>query len=125
MIWIKRIGKILGVLLLLVVLFLASLYRPDFSAEEVNAKYLTPESQFIEVGGIRVHVRIMGEGEPIFLLHGSFASLHTWEPWQQGAKKKRGIKWAPKGIKCRGVLIDTRCKDLYFKICFNRGRTQQ
>ena len=83
MIWIKRIGKGLGVLLLLVVLFLASLYRPDFSAEEVNAKYLTPESQFIEVGGIRVHVRIMGEGEPIFLLHGSFASLHTWEPWQQ------------------------------------------
>ena len=83
MIWIKRIGKVLGVLLLLVVLFLASLYRPDFSAEEVNAKYLTPESQFIEVGGIRVHVRIMGKGEPIFLLHGSFASLHTWEPWQQ------------------------------------------
>ena len=83
MIWIKRIGKVLGFLLLLVVLFLAALYRPDFSAEEVNAKYLTPESQFIEVGGIRVHVRIMGEGEPIFLLHGSFASLHTWEPWQQ------------------------------------------
>ena len=83
MIWIKRIGKALGVLLLLMVLFLASLYRPDFSAEEVNAKYLTPESQFIEVGGIRVHVRIKGEGEPIFLLHGSFASLHTWEPWQQ------------------------------------------
>ncbi len=81
--WIKRIGKVLGVLLLLMVLFLASLYRPDFSAEEVNAKYLTPESQFIEVGGIRVHVRIKGEGEPIFLLHGSFASLHTWEPWQQ------------------------------------------
>lgn len=81
--WIKRIGKVLGVLLLLVVLFLASLYRQDISPDEVNSKYLTPESQFIEVGGIRVHVRIKGQGEPIFLLHGSFASLHTWEPWQQ------------------------------------------
>jgi pimeloyl-ACP methyl ester carboxylesterase len=81
--WIKRIGKILGVLLLLMVLFLISLYRPDFSTEEVNSKYLTKESQFIEVGGIPVHVRIKGEGEPIFLLHGSFASLHTWEQWQQ------------------------------------------
>ena len=81
--WIKRIGKVLGVLLLLMVLFLASLYRSDISPDLVNAKYLTPESQFIEVGGIRVHVRIKGEGEPIFLLHGSFASLHTWEPWQQ------------------------------------------
>jgi pimeloyl-ACP methyl ester carboxylesterase len=67
----------------LVVLFLASLYRQDISPDEVNSKYLTPESQFIEVGGIRVHVRIKGQGEPIFLLHGSFASLHTWEPWQQ------------------------------------------
>ncbi len=81
--WIKKIGKVLGVLLLLVVLFLASMYRGDSSVEEVNANYLTPESQFIEVGGIRVHVRIIGEGEPIFLLHGSFASLHTWEQWQQ------------------------------------------
>lgn len=81
--WIKRIGKILGILLLLMVLFLISLYRPDFSTEEVNSKYLTKESQFIEVGGIPVHVRIKGEGEPIFLLHGSFASLHTWEQWQQ------------------------------------------
>lgn len=81
--WIKIIGKVFGVLLLLVVLFLASLYRQDISPDEVNSKYLTPESQFIEVGGIRVHVRIKGQGEPIFLLHGSFASLHTWEPWQQ------------------------------------------
>ena len=81
--WIKKIGKVLGVLLLLMVLFLASMYRRDISPEEVNANYLTPESQFIEVGGIQVHVRIIGDGEPIFLLHGSFASLHTWEQWQQ------------------------------------------
>ena len=81
--WIKRIGKVLGVLLLLMVLFLASLYRRDLSPDQVNTKYITPESQFIEVEDIRVHVRIMGEGEPVFLLHGSFASLHTWEPWQQ------------------------------------------
>jgi pimeloyl-ACP methyl ester carboxylesterase len=44
---------------------------------------LTPESQFIEVDGLKVHVRILGEGEPVFLLHGSFASLHTWDAWQQ------------------------------------------
>lgn len=81
--WIKTIGKGLGGIFLLMVLFLASLYRQDISPDEVNLKYLSPESQFIEVGGIRVHVRVKGEGEPIFLLHGSFASLHTWEPWQE------------------------------------------
>ena len=81
--WIKRIGKVLGVLLLLMGLILASLFRQDLSPDQVNTKYITPESQFIEVAGMRVHVRIMGEGEPVFLLHGSFASLHTWDQWQQ------------------------------------------
>ena len=83
MIWIKRFGMVLGGILLLLLVVLASAYRSDLSAEAVNAKYLTPESKFIEVDGIQVHVRILGEGEPVFLLHGSFASLHTWDAWQQ------------------------------------------
>jgi pimeloyl-ACP methyl ester carboxylesterase len=28
-----------------------------------------------------IHYRIEGEGEPLLLLHGAFASLHTFEPW--------------------------------------------
>jgi len=83
MIWIKRIGLVLGGMVSLLVIALASAYRSDLSAEAVNAKYLTPESKFIEVDGVQVHVRILGEGEPVFLLHGSFASLHTWDAWQQ------------------------------------------
>jgi pimeloyl-ACP methyl ester carboxylesterase len=83
MIWIKRFGMVLGGILLLLLVVLASAYRSDLSAEAVNAKYLTPESKFIEVDGVQVHVRILGEGEPVFLLHGSFASLHTWDAWQQ------------------------------------------
>ncbi len=83
MIWIKRIGLVLGGMVILLVIALASAYRSDLSAEAVNAKYLTPESKFIEVDGVEVHVRILGEGEPVFLLHGSFASLHTWDAWQQ------------------------------------------
>ena len=83
MIWIKRIGLVLGGMVILLVIALASAYRSDLSAEAVNAKYLTPESKFIEVDGMQVHVRILGEGEPVFLLHGSFASLHTWDAWQQ------------------------------------------
>lgn len=83
MIWIKRFGMVLGGILLLLLVVLASAYRSDISPEAVNEKYLTPESQFIEVDGLKVHVRILGEGEPVFLLHGSFASLHTWDAWQQ------------------------------------------
>lgn len=83
MIWIKRIGKLLAGLVLTVLFFLLLLYRSDISAEEINKKYQTPQSHFIEVDGVNVHVRFMGEGEPIFLLHGSFSSLHTWDVWQQ------------------------------------------
>jgi pimeloyl-ACP methyl ester carboxylesterase len=83
MIWIKRIGLVLGGILILLVICLAFTYRSDLSAAAVNEKYLTPESQFVELNGVQVHVRILGEGEPVFLLHGSFASLHTWDAWQR------------------------------------------
>lgn len=83
MIWLKRMGKLVAGLLLTCVFFLLLLYRSDIPAEEIAIKYQTPESHFIEVDGINLHVRLMGEGEPIFLLHGSFSSLHTWEVWQK------------------------------------------
>ena len=83
MIWIKRIGLVLVGIVILFVLVLISAYRGDLSPEAVNEKYLTAESRFMEVNGMKVHVRIVGVGEPVFLLHGSFASLHTWDAWQQ------------------------------------------
>lgn len=83
MLWLKRIGKLLAGLLLTCIFFLLLLYRNDIPAEEINAKYWTPQSHFIELDGVMVHVRFMGEGEPIFLLHGSFSSLHTWDVWQR------------------------------------------
>lgn len=81
--WLKRLAKIFAVLLLSLVFFLLLMFRSDIPAEEIELKYQTPESHFIEVDGINLHVRILGEGDPVVLLHGSFASLHTWENWQQ------------------------------------------
>ncbi|MBN7810541.1 alpha/beta hydrolase [Algoriphagus sp. H41] len=81
--WINRIAKLLAVLLLSCVFFFLLLYRGDIPAEELLAKYRTPESHFVKVDGVNVHIRMMGEGQPIILLHGSFASLHTWEAWQK------------------------------------------
>jgi pimeloyl-ACP methyl ester carboxylesterase len=83
MLLLKRIGKLLAILLLSLVFFLLFLYRSDIPAEEISEKYSTPQSHFIEVDGVRVHVRFMGDGDPIFLLHGSFSSLHTWDSWQR------------------------------------------
>ncbi len=83
MVWIKKIGKWVAIGMALVLLLLTFMYRGELSSEEVNKKYLTPESQFLDIDGMRVHVRVLGEGEPVVLLHGSFSSLHTWDIWQQ------------------------------------------
>ena len=38
-----------------------------------------PDSQFIQINGLSVHVKTMGQGEPVFiLLHGFGASLFSW-----------------------------------------------
>ena len=37
------------------------------------------DSQFIEINGLDIHVKTMGQGEPVFvLLHGFGASLYSW-----------------------------------------------
>lgn len=57
---------------------------PDIPVAELRAKYASPASQFVEVmPGLTVHLRDEGpRGAPVLvLLHGSNASLHTWEPW--------------------------------------------
>ena len=35
-------------------------------------------SRFVEAGGLRWHVQIMGEGPALLLLHGSGAATHSW-----------------------------------------------
>ena len=82
-IWLKRLAKGLAVLLLSIVFFLMLMFRTDIPEEEIEKKYQTPESHYIEMDGVNVHVRFLGDGDPIVLLHGSFASLHTWDIWQQ------------------------------------------
>jgi pimeloyl-ACP methyl ester carboxylesterase len=53
----------------------------DRSPEQLAARYALPESRFIPVGGMNVHCRISGQGEPILLLHDENNSLHTWNGW--------------------------------------------
>jgi pimeloyl-ACP methyl ester carboxylesterase len=65
------------------ILILLLSYRSDLSPESLMDKYAGPASYFMKVNNMNVHVQVKGEGEAIFLLHGSFASSHTWEAWEQ------------------------------------------
>lgn len=55
--------------------------------EKLEPRYFRPESRYVQVMDAKLHVRIRGEGEPVFLLHGSFASLHTWHDWEEVLSK--------------------------------------
>ena len=54
----------------------------------VIQKYTNEHSRFLVVNGTMIHYRIEGEGEPLLLLHGAFASLHTFEPWVKELSNK-------------------------------------
>jgi pimeloyl-ACP methyl ester carboxylesterase len=56
----------------------------DIPRSVLEAKYASPPSQFIMLpDGARAHVRDQGNknGPVLVLVHGSNASLFTWEPW--------------------------------------------
>jgi pimeloyl-ACP methyl ester carboxylesterase len=73
---------------LLAILFLLILcYRSDIPLNQLLEKYSDSSSQFIEIDGVNFHVKIKGQGTPIFLIHGSFSSLHTWEEWEKELSK--------------------------------------
>ena len=84
----KKIFKVLKyvllVILALVIWFCALNYRADVPVAELKAKYATAESKFMDVDGMAVHYRDEGnpaDNTPIVLLHGTAASLLTWNGW--------------------------------------------
>jgi pimeloyl-ACP methyl ester carboxylesterase len=62
------------------------LYSPDIPVSNLMSKYANQYSKFIEIDGMNVHYRDQGKGETIILLHGTGASLHTWDKWTDKLK---------------------------------------
>lgn len=79
------------VVLALGALGLVSGHTPDTDVADMRAKYTNESSRFIEVEpGLVLHVRDEGnrDGSVLLLLHGSNASLQTWEPWTESLGEK-------------------------------------
>lgn len=88
--WIKRILLAVAGLIGVVVLLLAIgayVYR-DVPAAQMEARWATPPSAFIEIDGVRLHYRDEGEGPAVVLLHANYASLFMWEPWVAALKNR-------------------------------------
>jgi pimeloyl-ACP methyl ester carboxylesterase len=83
-----------GALVLLIAGFTALNWAPDRPVSELAARWAQPPSTFIDVAGMRVHVRDEGRRDdpvPIILLHGTSASLHTWDGWVRALEQDRRV----------------------------------
>ncbi len=82
--WVRRALWTVAILLGAVVAAFLLLRTPDTERAVMIAKYANAESRFVTIpNGAQVHVRDTGGdiGQPaLVLIHGSNASLHTWEP---------------------------------------------
>ncbi|MDB5857596.1 MAG: alpha/beta hydrolase family protein [Ramlibacter sp.] len=85
---------LLALAVALVVAGIAASWAPDRTPSELGARWAAPPSQFIELQGMRVHLRDEGPRDdplPIVLLHGTSASLHTWEGWARALRAERRV----------------------------------
>ncbi|MFZ5630370.1 MAG: alpha/beta fold hydrolase [Spirochaetota bacterium] len=83
----KKLLITLGILVGFPTLLLLSQLRFDIPVSDVEARYKLKESKFMEIGGMRVHYTDEGKGEVVLLVHGTAASLHTWQAWVDVLKK--------------------------------------
>lgn len=73
---------------------IAATWAPDQPLSALRARWAPPPSAFIEVAGLQVHYRDEGPRDdpvPIVLLHGTSASLHTWEGWVAALRGTRRV----------------------------------
>jgi pimeloyl-ACP methyl ester carboxylesterase len=86
--------RLLGILLLVLALLAAWMRAPERPVEALVGRWAPAPSEFIDLQGQLVHLRDEGPREdplPLVLLHGTSASLHTWEGWVQGLSRTRRV----------------------------------
>lgn len=74
--------------------YVAANWAPDRPVAELRARWAKQPSSFIQIGGMDVHVRDEGpinDRVPVILLHGTSASLHTWDGWAEVLKNQRRV----------------------------------
>jgi pimeloyl-ACP methyl ester carboxylesterase len=84
---------LLGLLALLAAGVAAS-WAPDVPVQALKSQWAPPPSRFMPVLGMQVHVRDEGPRDdplPIVLLHGTSASLHTWDGWAKALRGQRRV----------------------------------
>jgi len=87
----KKIKYFIYSFIILLIFAIGNSIYADISVEDLKKEYTNEHSQFIEVDEMNVHYRDEGEGFPIVLIHGTAASLHTWDAWTDELKKTNRV----------------------------------
>lgn len=91
--WKNKRLILLSVFGIIAALFLLA-YQSDIPMSSLKLKYARLPSNFASVDGLNVHYRDVGvrsDSLPIVLLHGTGASLHTWQGWVDELAKTRRV----------------------------------
>ena len=90
----KVLGGLVLALVVLVGVGVVKAWAPDRDVDSLKARWAPPPSQFVGLMGMQVHLRDEGprnDPQPIVLLHGTSASLHTWDGWAEALRGQRRV----------------------------------
>src|SRR5689334_20786221 len=90
----RFILRLIGGLMILSAIALTLAHAPDRPVESLVARWAPPPSDFMQVKGQLVHYRDEGprnDPVPLVLIHGTSASLHTWEGWVAALKGQHRV----------------------------------
>ncbi len=92
--WRTKVAFVGSSIVVIVLIVIVIFGRQDLPFSFLKEKYAQSPSSFISVNGMEVHYRDEGnlnDSIPIVLLHGTGASLHTFDAWVENLKESKRI----------------------------------
>jgi len=111
---VKRVLKVVTVSILSIVVLIGGYvgvnWAPDLPVASLTERWAPAPSRFLDLPVARVHLRDEGRRDdptPLLLLHGTSASLHTWDGWAADlARDHRVIRVDMPGFGLTGPAAD-------------------
>ena len=113
----QALVRAFGILLMLTALVVSLTHAPDRTVDSLVPRWAPPPSDFMYVKGQFVHFRDEGpktDPTPLVLIHGTAASLHTWQGWAGELRaRKRVITFDLPGFGLTGPFTGEYPRDDY------------
>ena len=113
----QALVRALGLVLMITAAAVALTHTPDRSVDSLVTLWAPPPSDFMYVKGQFVHFRDEGprtDATPLVLIHGTAASLHTWQGWVGELRgRKRVITFDLPGFGLTGPFTGQYPRDDY------------